>query len=140
MTNFLADIFEKLANDPSWPWEARHKNRLTRIEGVKEHNIPAHIVSISRDTQGRRITTFIATINTVKKLPQNELAEFMAQSPLTMARLALMVVEIQKGRSLDRGCPDRGVALYDHVLGVLEVDLDHYTAVKERVEKAKVKQ
>jgi len=70
---FLADIFRDLANDPSWPW--------TLEPTVRGQDLHKTIIKYGEE-QGEWFQ-----VNHV------DFAAWVAQSPLTMARLALMVVE-----------------------------------------------
>jgi len=119
VTTFLADIFHDLANDPSWPWEAKYG---AQILGVHGEDIGCIF--------GQR----------------NKQRRFIAQSPLNMARLALMVVEERRCRI---GCEqlymkDPGEHFipgyqqqYDQALKEESITPSHYANVKKRVEEAK---
>jgi len=96
---FLADQFEKLANDPSWPWKWGLSNtRLINIDG---------------EVLGR------LDVN-------NRAGQFLVSSPLTVARLALMVVEKMEGPGID----------VEFILNNEGINPDHYANIKKRVEEA----
>ena len=108
---FLADIFRDLANDPSWPWNI-HNGTIQR--------------------SGR--STHLADVWNPNFL------DFLAQSPLTMARLALMVVEEKRG-ALKLKCDNWNCnhAWETHLQSTLineHINFTHYANVKERVEEA----
>ena len=92
---FLADTFRDLANDPSWPW----------------HVDESLYYSVRNKLGGR-----------VAHIDHDEYAT-IAQSPLTMARLAIMVIE-QK----HKWTPDE-VKHFEQIK-------KNYAKVKKRVEEA----
>jgi len=103
MTLFsLAKVFADLANDPSWPWTSDNKAQ-----------------SFVWSNDGHLVAQL--------KAPEVKLTRFVAQSPLTMARLALMVVEaIQQREGYD----------IELILNDEGISSDHYASVKKRVEEA----
>ena len=114
MTIDLAKIFSDLANDPSWPWHVEWK-------------LP-HLIC---DDSGR----FVAD---AYHLWRNEIA----QSPLNMACLALMVVDTKSDVVFLRheAALKSNILLSAQTLAIAldnyHITPDHYTNVKERVEKA----
>ena len=122
--NFLSDIFEKLANDPSWPW------RQDKAKG-------AVVYGNDKDVGGQFTTAESYTH-----------PKFITQSPLSMAKLALMVIEKQTiiwsyrdemGKVGNYGTMDREQLMLDFSLKELDIKPDQYAKIKERVEKAGAK-
>jgi len=115
MTPFsLAKVFADLANDPRWPWESNQ---------VGETGKPRTYWTIRSRVTGKIVAAFIHY--------QVE-SESIAQSPLTMARLALMVVEVSIKA-------ETTVTRYVTVRDILEserINPSHYANVKQRVEEA----
>ena len=97
---FLADIFRDLANDPSWPWGTAPGNFIVSLTGHIVGEVPCTGCNDAH-------------------------VPFIAQSPLTMARLALMVVDAEI-------CTSGSLALDN-----FGIDPNHYAKVKKRVEEAK---
>ena len=99
MTTFLADTFCALANDPSWPWKTFYATGVL----TASHND-----------------------GTQMQVDLHNVKELIISAPLTMARLALVVVERSVGHSS-----------IPHVLHKEGINPDHYANVKERVKEAK---
>jgi len=101
---FLADIFEKLANDPSWP-------------------------RIPEEADSRGTTEFKWCVHnkddTFHVFRTEQEAREYAESPLDMARLALMVVDAEK-RRLEVIDPE-------WTAEALGINPDYYANVKKRV-------
>jgi len=104
---FLADQFEKLANDPSWPWQFKKSGVITNTQGSP--------LTITANMLGGGLGPLIASF------------------PLTMARLALMVVEKER-RFQDLSWGGKG-GLDSIARAILQLDInpDHYANVKKRV-------
>lgn len=114
---FLADTFRDLANDPSWPWKSHQ---------VGDTGKPRTYWTVKSCITGKTIAAFIHY--------QAE-SEAIAQSPLTIARLALMLVE-QKSKQV---CEPYASAWSDErclewARDIYHIQDDHYTNVKKRVE------
>jgi len=114
----LAKVLADLADDPSWPWDI-HNGTVRRSNG---------------------------STNLADVLNPNFI-DFIAQSPLTMARLALMVVEEKKmrlhsGAWLDWitkgkiGPSPSMMITVDDALTKLEINPNDFASVKKRVDEA----
>jgi len=111
----LAKVFSDLANDPSWPWEVYHDKYV-----------------VSKDKHSWKIQQFIAhhaIYNTGQMY-------FIADSPLTMARLALMVVEIDAERIADLDDVEMSERI-NQALQNFGINPDDYANVKKRVDEDK---
>jgi len=118
---FLSGIFEKLANDPSWPWTSKDQRIFRQYK------------------RGDPVPPIIGTFLFAGQ------ASFVAESPLNMARLALMVVEketalaIAKVPPLRRDASGYGYSIEESrplIIQDLGISPDHYANVKDRVKKA----
>jgi len=118
----LAKVFADLANDPSWPWELEP--------------------TVIGQTSHKTIIKWGTAQHEWFQVNDLRFASFVAQSPLTMARLALMVVEGFARSWFYRKrygpTPDDAFEKWDECIGLaLEgctINPDHYANVKKRVE------
>lgn len=109
--NFLAGTFRDLANDSTWPWTSDSQFGIRSVKGsiIARCAVATSIPSqLPNDFQAKATTNFIA------------------QSPINMARLAVMVIE-QKYKWTP-----------EEVKNFEQIKRD-YANVKERVEKAEAK-
>lgn len=123
---FLADTFEKLANDPSWP---QVKALLTiscwpqpwqTATSMKDYQIlDGNGDIVAKFDRFDIRDAFFSIIN-----------QATIQSPLTMARLALMVVEERSHRIHDKYNIDRMIKI---ALSKYGISPNHYANLKKRV-------
>ncbi len=116
----LAKVFSDLANDPSWS----RRTEEADPRGTTEYKWCIH----NKD-------------DTFHVFRAEQEAREYADSPLNMARLALMVSEKQTiiwsyrdemGKVGNYGSMDREQLMLDFSLNELDINPDHYAKVKER--------
>jgi len=116
----LAKVFADLAGDPTWPWIfISQEKSIIKVHG-NELNGNDYLGGRMYDPKRTR---------------------FVAQSPLTMARLALMVVEeTAKRHGKCSGWMETSSGAASKMKDIFEaliewgINPDHYAKVKERVE------
>ena len=101
----LKGVFADLAKDTSWPWSVHHELGTLACKYINNFR-GRPIIKNVRDDHG----------------------DFIAQAPLTMARLALMVVEDD--------FKHHGYDLLNVVLSQRNINPDDFANVKKRVEGA----
>jgi len=102
---FLATTFRDLANDPSWPWDRDYNSAYSGYSFYSKEEKLFELV----------------------KFKDGDIADFIVQSPLTMARLALMVVEKTERPGID----------VESILASEGINPADYANVRKRVEETK---